>query len=194
LISYAYRDAGKQAEEITPEYIQAGKQALFYILQNSVNRGINIWLQQVVILGAQTYQQYLVMPTNTVDVLEANWIYVINPSISQVLPVDNANAPILFDQNSNADLSQYATTTLSENYFGAAYANQTRIFFAGFSAYAPDGPVTYNIDLQVSDDGDNWEVWKSFPEVTLTDYQWQYNIATSPAKGQWQSWFVLCPK
>ena len=34
LISYAFRDAGKTAEEITPEYIQAGKQALFYNLQN----------------------------------------------------------------------------------------------------------------------------------------------------------------
>ena len=46
LISYAYRDAGKQTEEMTPEYVNAGKQALFYVLQNSVNRGINIWLQQ----------------------------------------------------------------------------------------------------------------------------------------------------
>jgi len=47
LISYAYRDAGKTAEEITPEYIQTAKQALFYVLQNSVNRGINIWLQKI---------------------------------------------------------------------------------------------------------------------------------------------------
>ena len=50
IISYAYRDAGKQAEEITPEYSNAGKQALFYILQNSVNRGINIWLQKIEVL------------------------------------------------------------------------------------------------------------------------------------------------
>ena len=64
LISYAYRDAGKTAEEITPEYINAGKQALFYILQNSANRGINIWLQKIVVLGAQTNQQVLTMPPN----------------------------------------------------------------------------------------------------------------------------------
>ena len=44
LISYAYRDAGKTAEEITPEYIDAGKQALYYILQNLSNRGVNLWL------------------------------------------------------------------------------------------------------------------------------------------------------
>ena len=44
LISYAFRDAGKTAEEITPEYIQAGKQALFYNLQNLSNLGVNLWL------------------------------------------------------------------------------------------------------------------------------------------------------
>jgi len=74
LISYAFRDAGKTSEEMTPEYINAAKQALFYILQNSVNRGINIWLQKIVVLGAQTNQQILPMPPNCVDVLEANWI------------------------------------------------------------------------------------------------------------------------
>jgi len=174
LISYAYRDAGKTAEEITPEYINAGKQALFYILQNSVNRGVNIWLQQIVVLGAQTNQQYLTMPKNCVDVLEANWIYIVNPTISQALPSDNTGAPSLFDQNGNASLSQHATSTLSENWFGAAYSNQTRVFYAGFNAYSPNGPTTYDLDFQVSNDGVNWETWQSFPEVTLNDYEWSY--------------------
>ena len=103
LISYAYRDAGRTAEEITPEYADAGKQALFYILQNSVNRGINIWLQEVVVMGAQTNQQVLPMPTNCVDVLEANWIYIVNPTFSGTLPASNLDVPLLFDQSANAD-------------------------------------------------------------------------------------------
>ena len=174
LISYAYRDAGEIAEEITPEYIQAAKQALFYILQNSVNRGINIWLQKIEVLGAQTNQQFLTMPSNCVDVLEANWVYIVNPSISSALPVDNANAATLFDQSGNANLLFYATSTLSENYFGAAYSQGTRLFYVGFNAYAPAGPVTYDLNLEVSNDGINWTVWQSFDEVTLTDFQWQY--------------------
>ena len=44
LISYAFRDAGKTAEEITPEYIDTARLALFYILQNMSNRGVNLWL------------------------------------------------------------------------------------------------------------------------------------------------------
>lgn len=174
LISYAYRDAGRTAEEITPEYIRAGKQALFYILQNSVNRGINIWLQEVVVLGAQTNQQVLPMPPNCVDVLEANWIYIVNPTFTSTLPTSNANVPLLFDQSANADLDQFVTTSLGANFFGAAYSQPTRLYYVGFNAYAPGGSATYSLDFQVSDDGITWTTWESFPTVTLDDRKWQY--------------------
>ena len=174
MISYAFRDAGKTAEEITPEYINAGKQALFYVLQNSVNRGINIWLQEIVVLGAQTNQQVLPMPPNTVDVLEANWIYIVNPSFSATLPVSNPDVYSLFDQTGNADLDLHATSTLTDNYFGAAYSQGTRLFYVGFNAYAPLGSATYELDFQVSNDGVNWTTWESFPSVTLADRKWQY--------------------
>jgi hypothetical protein len=174
LISYAFRDAGKTSEEMTPEYINAAKQALFYILQNSVNRGINIWLQKIVVLGAQTNQQILPMPSNCVDVLEANWIYIVNPEIATALPASSSSAPALFDQDSNADLNQFATSTLLDNYFGAEYQQQTRLFYVGFNAYAPGGSATYDLDLQVSQDGVTWTTWESFPSVTLDDRQWQY--------------------
>ena len=174
LISYAFRDAGKTSEEMTPEYVQAAKQALFYILQTSVNRGINIWLQKIEVFGAQTNQQILKMPSNCVDVLEANWIYIVNPEIATALPVSSPSAYVLFDQDSNADLDQFATSTLLDNYFGAEYQQQTRLFYVGFNAYAPGGSATYDLDLQVSQDGITWTTWESFPSVTLADRQWQY--------------------
>lgn len=174
LISYAYRDAGRTAEEITPEYSDAGKQALFYILQNSANRGINIWLQQNVVLGAQTNQQWITMPPNCVDVLEANWVYIVNPSITSALPVTSVDAYALFDQSSNADLDLHATSTLTDNYFGATYSPGTRIFYVGFNAYSPSGTTEYNLDLEVSNDGITWDVWDSFPATTLADREWAY--------------------
>jgi hypothetical protein len=174
LISYAFRDAGKTSEEMTPEYINAAKQALFYILQNSVNRGINIWLQKIVVLGAQTNQQILPMPSNCVDVLEANWVYITNPQITAALPVSSSSAPALFDQDGNSELNQFATSTLLDNYFGASYSQATRLFYVGFNAYVPSGSATYDLDLQVSQDGITWTTWESFPSVTLTDRQWQY--------------------
>jgi len=174
LISYAFRDAGKTSEEMTPEYVQAARQALFYILQTSVNRGINIWLQKIVVLGAQTNQQVLKMPSNCVDVLEANWIYITNPELATALPASNANAYKLFDQTVNASLDNFETSTILDNYFGAEYQQQTRLFYVGFNAYVPSGSATYDLDLQVSQDGITWTTWESFPSVTLTDRQWQY--------------------
>lgn len=174
LVSYAFRDAGRTAEEITPEYADAGKQALFYILQNSANRGINIWLQQNVVLGAQTNQQWLTMPKNCVDVLEANWVYIVNPSITAALPVTSVDAYALFDQTDNADLELHATSTPTDNYFGASYSEGTRIFYVGFNAYSPSTSTDYNLDLEVTNDGVTWTTWESFPTTTLADREWAY--------------------
>lgn len=184
LISYAFRDAGKTAEEVTPEYSQAAKQALFYILQNSTNRGINIWLQKFVYMGAQTDQTWLTMPSEYNDVLEAAWMYSSCPQIAAALPLDNANAPVLFDQNQNYDLSLHATSTLGENYFGAAYTQAQRLYYIGWNAYSPNTITTYNLNLEVSNDGITWQTWESFPSTDLADREWAYfSINTTQ---QWQ--------
>lgn len=174
LISYAYRDAGKTAEEITPEYINAGKQALFYNLQNLSNLGVNLWLLENKVIGAQTNQQWITLPKTTIDIREANWVYIVNPSVAAALPVTNIDAPMLFDQTTNADLDLHATSTLVDNYFGAGYAGSTRIFYAGFNAYCPGTTATYSLDFEVSNDGVNWSLWESFPSTTLNDREWAY--------------------
>jgi hypothetical protein len=174
LISYAYRDAGKTAEEITPEYIDAGKQALYYILQNLSNRGVNLWLLENKVIGAPTNAQWVSLPESTIDVREANWVYITNPSYSGLLPASNPNVINLFDQDANDTLDLFATTTLVDNYFGAAYSNQTRLFYVGFNAYCPGTTATYTLDFEVSNDGTNWTVWESFPSTTLADREWAY--------------------
>jgi len=115
-------------------------------------------------------------------VLEANWVYITNPAVSGYLPADNGNVPALFDQTNNANLLLHATTTLSENYFGAAYGQGTRLFYIGFNAYSPNTTTTYSLDLQVSNDGINWTTWQSFPDATLSDFQWQY-FQVNPTQG-----------
>lgn len=174
LISYAFRDAGRAAEEITPEYVGSAKQALFYILQNLSNRGVNLWLLENKVIGAQTNEQWLTLPESTIDVREANWVYITNPSYTSVLPVTSTNASSLFNQSANSNLDLYATSTLADNYFGAAYSNQTRLFYIGFNAHCPGTTATYNLDFEVSNDGTNWTTWESFPETTLADREWAY--------------------
>jgi hypothetical protein len=172
LISYAYREAGKTAEETTPELVGAAKQALFYNLQNLSNRGVNLWLLENILLGAQTDQQILTLPKTTIDIREANWVYVVNMAPTAALPLDNINSPVLFNQALNPGV--YATSTLSENWFGAAYSPDQRVFYVGFNAYSPGSPTTYNLVYETSYDGITWQNAQTLPATTLSDYQWAY--------------------
>jgi len=164
LISYAYRDAGKTAEEITPEYVDAGKQALFYNLQNLSNLGVNLWLLENILIGAQTDQQILTLPKTTIDIREANWVYVQNIEPNAALPEDNINSPVLFNQELDPEL--YATSTLDENWFGAAYSPDQRVFYVGFNAYSPGTTTTYNLIYETSYDGETWTTQQTLPETT----------------------------
>ena len=172
LISYAFREAGKTAEEMTPELVGAAKQALFYNLQNLSNRGVNLWLLENILLGAQTDQQILTLPKTTIDIREANWVYVVNMPPTAALPLDNVNSPVLFSQELPPNV--YATSTLSENWFGAAYSPEQRVFYVGFNAYSPGSPTTYNLVYETSYDGVTWENAQTLPATTLNDYQWAY--------------------
>jgi len=173
LISYAYRDAGKTAEEITPEYINAAKQALFYNLMDLSNMGVNLWLLENQLYGALTQQQQLVLPSTTIDVREANWVYVNNLQASVYLPTDNSTAPNAF--NLQSQLASLATSTLTENWIGLGYQQAQSVYYVGWNCYAPNGGTqTYNLVYEYSDDGINWVVKQTFPSITMTDYQWQY--------------------
>lgn len=180
LISYAYREAGKMAEEITPEYIEAAKQALFYNLQNLSNLGVNLWLLDNQLYGTVADQQKLPLPATTIDVREANWVYVQNLQISEALPVDNIESPNVFDQN----LNTYGTTTTGENWFGAYFNPAEPVYYVGINAYV-SGPIgsttTYTIAYETSNDGITWTTQEIFDPVTLADRQWQYwYIYTTP--------------
>jgi hypothetical protein len=185
LISYAYRDAGKIAEEMTPEYIEAAKQALFYNLQNLSNRGVNLWLLENQLYGATTQQQQLVLPKTTIDVREANWVYIQNIQASEYLPADNPESPAAFDLSPT--LSTPASTLGYENYFGSTYQQSQSVYYVGWNCYAPNSTQTYNLAFEYSDDGINWFLKEQFPAVTMSDYQWQYyNISTTEPHLYWR--------
>ena len=179
LISYAFRDAGKTAEEMTPEYVDAAKQALFYNLQNLSNLGVNLWLLENQLYGAVTAQQQLVLPKTVIDVREANWVYIINSAASNYLPIDNPYSPGVFDQN----LDVVCTSTAGENWFGLQYQASQPVFYVGFNGYATGGgTTTYNFAYEVSNDGITWTTIQQFPATTLSDREWAYfNISTTPS-------------
>lgn len=163
---------------MTPEYIDAAKQALFYNLQNLSNLGVNLWLLENQLYGALTAQQQLYLPKTVIDVREANWVYVINSEAADYLPTTNQTAPNAFD----LDLDTTATSTVQDNFLGLEYQQAQPVFYVGWNAYAAGGgTTTYNLVYEVSDDNVNWTTVETFPEVILSDRQWQYfNIAITP--------------
>jgi hypothetical protein len=179
LISYAFRDAGKIAEEVTPEYIEVGKQALFYNLQNLSNLGVNLWLLENQLYGALTAQQKLTLPKTIIDVREANWVYVTNSAAAEYLPISNPDSPAVFNQN----LDLVSTSTIGANYFGLEYQVAQPVFYVGFNGYnASGGTTTYNFAYEVSDDGITWKKVQQFPATALADKEWAYfNISTTPS-------------
>lgn len=178
LISYAFRDSGKTSEEMTPEYINAGKQALFYNLQNLSNMGVNLWLLENKLVGAVTAQQYLTLPSTTIDVREANWVYIINSAASEYLPISNPDSPAVFGQN----IDLVSTSTVGNNWFGLQYQASQPVFYVGFNGYnATGGTTTYNFAYEVSNDGVTWKTVQQFPATELADKEWAYfNISTTP--------------
>jgi hypothetical protein len=185
LISFAFRDAGKTAEEMTPELVNAAKQALFYNLQNLSNLGVNLWLLENQLYGAMTQQQQLVLPKTTIDVREANWVYVQNIEASEYLPIANPESPAAFSLSPT--LSTPASTAGYANYFGSSYQQSQSVYYVGWNCYAPNSTQTYNLAFEYSDDGINWFLKEQFPEITMVDYEWKYfNISTTEPHLYWR--------
>ena len=172
LIEYAFRSAGKMAEDQTPQYIDAAKQALYYILQDLPNKGVNLWMLKEILIGTTNGQKVVDLPASTIGIRAANWSYQVSPQISSALPIANANASTLFDGN----LDGFATSIAgANNWFGASYTGGQRIVNIGFNAYVPGtGTTTYNLALEVSEDGITWSTIENLPATTLADGTWAY--------------------
>ena len=171
LIEYAFRSAGKMAEDQTPQYIDAAKQALYYILQDLPNKGVNLWMLKEVLIGTTNGQKVVDLPATTIGIRAANWSYNITPEVFDELPLANPDAELLF----NGSLAQYATSlTGVNNWFGASYTSAQTIVNVGFNAYAPAGFATYNFVLEASNDGVTWSTVETLPTTTLADGTWAY--------------------
>ena len=174
LIEYAFREAGKTAEEQTPEYINAARQALFYILQALSNKGVNLWAIETVLLGALQAQTVLPLPEGTVEILAANWRYLQTPNVDAAYPTANVDAITLFNDN-NDNLNLYVDTSASpDNYFGWSYQESQIITQIGINAHVPSGTSTYNLILETSNDNITWTERQQISNVTLADKEWYY--------------------
>jgi hypothetical protein len=171
MIRFAYKEAGKLAEEMTPEYVQDIRLALWYILINLSNRGVNLWLLEYLMIGSAAQLREYIMPRGTVDVRIANYRLLTRPSTT----TDNI-------------FGAFNTTSIDINYTIAAgasahayYEDGYRFLSAGFNS------AQRNITLQIEYSFDDI-TWNSLGTVTNSDTNsWGYQqIDGSPQAKYWR--------
>jgi hypothetical protein len=171
MIRFAYKEAGKLSEEITPEYVKDARLALWYILINLSNRGVNLWLLEYLMIGSATQLREYTLPKGTVDVRVANYRLLTRPSATTDNLFGAFNA-------TNVDLTYtIAAGSSAEAYYGEGF----RFLSAGFNSVEP------NITLQVECSLDNI-TWQTLASVTNSDVNtWGYQqIDGAPMAQFWR--------
>jgi hypothetical protein len=103
-------------EELTVEQVQASKQALFFVLSNLINQGINYWAINEQVYGLQPNQFEYNLPVGGVDVLNALYRTMTRPSGSYTTSAGGVVANIY-----DGDTSTYCQQTSANGNFVVNY-------------------------------------------------------------------------
>jgi len=136
LIDDGARRAGKLAEELTVEQVVSAKRALFYLLSNLINQGIQYFAIQKVVFGLLPDQYEYLLPVGGNDVLNALYRTMARP-IGSYASSAGGTAVNAFDGNTTTYCQQTSTAgNISINY-GTGQTNY--IGSIGFMPYISGG-------------------------------------------------------
>jgi len=154
-IDQGARLAGKLAEELTVEQVQASKQALYMVLSNLLNLGINYWCINKQVYGLNADQYEYLLPVGGNDVLNALYRRLNRPT-----PAANGgyfgsdgNVGLAFDNNV---LTSDAQST-PNGYIGVNFGLYNPIY-AGSIGILPATSGSFHILLEWSNDGVTWNL------------------------------------
>lgn len=168
-IDQGARLAGKLAEELTVEQVQAAKQALFFTLSNLINQGINYWAIQKKVYGLQPDQYEYQLPLGGVDVLNALYRRLNRPTPNGTggYFASSGITGLAFDNNVlTAD-----TQTAPNGYIGVNYGLYNPIY-AGSIGILPATSGPFHILLEWSNDGVTWNLLLDTGVTTWVSGQW----------------------
>lgn len=167
LIDHGARRAGKLAEELTVEQVQAAKDSLYYLLSSLTNYGINYWCIDRIIVGLMPDKYEYFLPVGSNDVLNANYrtLTAVNTGYYSTSGVA-ANA-----FNGTGDGICQLTDNTGSIGINNGTGNPVYISTVGILP-AVSGSVT--IEIQASEDGITWETIESPQATTWTAGTWIY--------------------
>jgi hypothetical protein len=164
-IDQGARMSGKLAEELTVEQVQGSKQALFFILSNLINQGINYWCISKKVYGLKADQYEYLLPLGGNDVLNALYRTLNRPS--GAVSASSGIAANATDGNINTiDVQTAINGNISINY------GTDNPIYAGSIGILPGTSGSFHILLEYSTDGSTWKLLEDTGVETWVDNEW----------------------
>lgn len=164
-IDQGARMSGKLAEELTVEQVQGSKQALFFILSNLINQGVNYWCISKKVYGLKPDQYEYLLPVGGNDVLNALYRTMNRPSGS--VSASSGTAAYATDGNINTIDTQSAPNgNITINY------GTDNPIYAGSIGILPGTSGSFHILLEYSTDGTTWNLLEDTGVETWVDGEW----------------------
>jgi hypothetical protein len=157
--------SGKLAEELTVEQVQGSKQALFFILSNLINQGINYWCISKKVYGLKADQYEYLLPLGGNDVLNALYRTLNRPS--GAVSASSGIAANATDGNINTIDTQTAPNGNISINFGT-----DNPIYAGSIGILPGTSGSFHILLEYSTDGSTWKLLEDTGVTTWVDNEW----------------------
>lgn len=175
-IDQGARMSGKLAEELTVEQVQAAKQALFFILSNLINQGINYWCISKKVYGLKPDQYEYLLPLGGNDILNALYRTLQRPSGGYSASSGNAG----FAGDSNVDT--ITVQTAPNGNIAINFGTDNNIY-AGSIGILPGTSGSFHILLETSSDGASWSLLRDCGVETWVNNEWLwYDIDPGASK------------
>jgi hypothetical protein len=164
-IDQGARLSGKLAEELTVEQVQGSKQALFFVLSNLINQGINYWAIDKKVYGLNADQYEYLLPVGGVDVLNALYRKLSRPSGAPF--ASSGSASLAFDNNIYTSDAQ----TSPNGNIGIIYGSNSPVY-AGSIGILPAVSGSFHILLEYTLDGTTWQLLEDTGVTTWVNGTW----------------------
>lgn len=170
LIDHGARRCGKLAEELTNEQVQSARESLYFFLSHLINRGIQYWCINKVVIGLKANEYLYSLPIGAVDALNVLYRSMTRPTGAYSSSAGGVAANA-FDE----DIDTFCLQTSAAGNIAIDYGVNDPYYISsiGFMPYvAGGGSQIINYVLERSADAITYEIIHTGTAVLVTDKQW----------------------
>lgn len=169
LIDDGARRSGKLAEELTVEQVQSAKRALFYLLSNLINQGIQYFAIKKKVYGLKADQYEYLLPVGGNDVLNALYRTMARPTPNSDGGYITSSGVVANAFDSDVDTIDQQTSPNGN--IGINYGQYNAVY-AGSIGILPGTSGSFHILLEWSNDAVTWNLLEDTGVTTWVDNEW----------------------